>query len=209
METNKYSQSKIYKMTCGDLVYYGSTCEPMLSRRLSVHRCFYRQWIKNKKQYYTVFKLFDIGDPEITLVESVNCSSRDELRARERFHIENNDCVNKNIPTRSSAEYYKTNQRELYDRHAERYREYSRQYYKDHKEQCLSRLKERYENNKDYHKEYYQRHSEKYIEYGRNYRQNKKSTAILNGESITHREIQTEEVGEIRVVETPQETYPL
>ena len=31
---------------------------------------------------------------DIVLLETVNCNSKDELRQRERFYIENNICVN-------------------------------------------------------------------------------------------------------------------
>jgi len=41
----------------------------------------------------------------ITLVEKYRCETKDELHARERYYIENNKCVNKVIPTRTTKEY--------------------------------------------------------------------------------------------------------
>jgi hypothetical protein len=38
------------------------------------------------------------------LVENYPCNSKDELKARERYYIENNDCVNINVPTITTKE---------------------------------------------------------------------------------------------------------
>jgi len=38
-----------------------------------------------------------------------NCKSKDELRARERYYFENNECVNNCIPNRTKQEYREQN----------------------------------------------------------------------------------------------------
>lgn len=100
-----YQNGKIYKITSGELTYIGSTCEPTLARRLSEHVSCYRRWKEGKiKRGTTAFSLIETGQYEITLIELCPCGSRDELRAKERFHIETNICVNKNIPGRTIKE---------------------------------------------------------------------------------------------------------
>jgi hypothetical protein len=100
-----YQKSKIYKLTTPqdeNLVYYGSTTIS-LSRRKSNHKLDY---IKRGNKM-TSSKLFELGvnDVIITLVEEFVCESKEELIKRERFYIENNQCINKNIPGRTKQEY--------------------------------------------------------------------------------------------------------
>jgi len=90
-----YSQGKIYKITADDMTYYGSTIHA-LSRRFSRHK------INNKTSSKIIM---DTGKAIIELVENFPCQSQKELRIRERFWIENNKCVNKQIPNRTKAEY--------------------------------------------------------------------------------------------------------
>lgn len=107
-----YSNSKIYKITsptAAGMVYYGSTKQKYLSSRLSQHISHYNSWTRNRSKYITSFELVKHGDATITLVRSVNVKNKDELKAIERIYIENNECVNKNIPGRTSKEYYEAN----------------------------------------------------------------------------------------------------
>ena len=82
-------------------VYIGSTTKYYLSDRMFNHRDMYE---KHKVGYgqgiYSVFELFKkYGDHNcgIFLLERVNAASKDELHAREGFHIRNTKCVNKII----------------------------------------------------------------------------------------------------------------
>jgi hypothetical protein len=108
-----YGKSKIYKIQKigGDSeIYIGSTTKDYLSQRMDKHRSNYKCWKRGAKKFITSFKLFDlygVENCEIILLESVNCNSNDELRAREGFHIKDNICVNKNIAGRSIKESYK------------------------------------------------------------------------------------------------------
>jgi len=101
-----YSKGKIYKLTTPhdpELVYYGSTVLP-LHKRKSHHK---EDYIK-KNAKITSKQLFDLSvdDVIITLVENVNCNSKEELYQRERFYIENNNCINKQMPGRTKKEWY-------------------------------------------------------------------------------------------------------
>jgi hypothetical protein len=103
-----YQLGKIYRIVCNltGLTYYGSTCEPTLARRLAVHVGNLKYFKRDKtKKYTTSFKILEGGNYTIVLVELFPCDKKMELHQRERFYIEGNVCVNKNIPTRTRAEY--------------------------------------------------------------------------------------------------------
>ena len=127
-----YQNGKIYKLVGGGLTYYGSTCST-LTRRLCGHKTNFKQG-KNT----TSKLLFETGDEvKIFLVEKFPCSDKIELNARERWYIENNECVNKRIPTRTDKEYKEANK--------EKIKEYNKEYIEANK----NKIKEYYEANKD------------------------------------------------------------
>jgi hypothetical protein len=64
------------------------------------------------------------GQYEITLIELYPCSSRDELRARERFHVEQNVCVNKNMPGRGVKESVNVAVKKWRKNHTDDYKAY-------------------------------------------------------------------------------------
>lgn len=98
MRVRDYKKGKIYKLICNTSgkTYYGSTCFE-LHLRLKEHMS-----ISNKSSSYEITKN---NDCEIILVENYPCNNKYELLKRERFYIENNDCVNKNIPTKTELEH--------------------------------------------------------------------------------------------------------
>ena len=110
----KYQFGKIYKIISnhGDKVYIGSTCLPRLCTRLAKHKSNYNCWKNGTSGKTTSYDLFDEYGTEncqIILLETHPCSSKDELKLRERFFIESLNCVNKNIPGRTMKEYYQEN----------------------------------------------------------------------------------------------------
>ena len=84
---NKYNKGKIYKITSPNTedVYYGSTILSLNKRFRTHKKC-------NSK------KIIDAGDAKVELVENYPCESKQELLWRERYYIENFDCVNKMKP---------------------------------------------------------------------------------------------------------------
>ena len=90
------------------LCYIGSTFN-LLSNRLVQHISNYKLFLLGKYAMTTSFLVIDAGDFFISLIESVKCDTKEELKARERYFIQILNCVNKNIPLRTSAEYYKDN----------------------------------------------------------------------------------------------------
>jgi hypothetical protein len=70
--------------------------------------------------------MFESEEYDIILLEKFPCSSKEELKARERYYIETLKSVNRNIPMRTNKEYYQDNK--------EKKAEYDKQYINDHRE---------------------------------------------------------------------------
>ena len=105
-----FSKSKVYKIVCNvtGLVYIGSTIQK-LSKRLSNHRCDYKKYLNNKHSYVSSFKIIENDNNNIFLIEDCPCERKEQLHARERYWIENIQCVNMTIPTRTIKEWYEDN----------------------------------------------------------------------------------------------------
>jgi hypothetical protein len=101
-----------------DLVYYGSTTTS-LQLRLSLHRirpsCSSRQITQCPTAY-------------IELCEEV---SEEEMLVRERWWIENNPCVNEQVPTQTKAEYYLKHKEEMLEK--------SKAYYQANRERLIQK----------------------------------------------------------------------
>ncbi len=122
-----YQNGKIYKIVNDELnlTYFGSTTQD-LKKRLSshYHDINTHKNITSKILFTTELK------PKIYLVEEVKCDNREQLEKRERYYIENFDCVNKILPSQTRNEVEK------------RYR-------KNNLELCRKRSREHNQKNKD------------------------------------------------------------
>ena len=130
-----YKLGKTYKLhTLGndDLIYYGSTIQT-LGARLAGHRRDFKRWKNGKGCHYTSFKLFENENVVITLIENHSCNSKCELEARERFYIENNECVNKFIPTRTKKEHGKTDKMKAFKKE---HHQNNKEKMNQHQKQC-------------------------------------------------------------------------
>jgi molecular chaperone DnaK (HSP70) len=178
MENNKYQKGKIYKIVCDtlNLTYYGSTIEPTVAKRLTKHISVFNSYKKGKANFVTSFKLFENNNYNIFLVENYPSYSKDELHARERFYIENNECVNKNIPCRTIKEYIEANKdklnekfKEYRDNNKDKIKECKKEYREKNKDKIKECKKEHYQNNKDKidekNKEYYEKNKDRIKEY--------------------------------------------
>ena len=149
---------KITDNTCGS-VYYGSTTQT-ISRRMKGHRSQYKAWVGGKGYNCKSFDILKNNDYSCSLVEQVECENKVGLLQRERWWIENNECINKNIPARSREE--RKEQVKEYDQtNKEQIREYNKQYRQQHQEQICERRRQHYQQNKERIKErqteYYQK----------------------------------------------------
>tara|TARA_R110000868_G_scaffold266533_1_gene525722 strand:+ start:4521 stop:5168 length:648 start_codon:yes stop_codon:yes gene_type:complete len=178
-EINRYEHGKIYKLVSPhtDKIYIGSTCKLRLCQRIAQHKYRYKEWLKDNNNYISSFRLFELGDVEIILLESVNCNTKDELLKKERDYVEKfkDIIVNKVIPTRTSKEYRKEHKekikeekKEYHKEHKEEINEKHRQYYKEHKEEIIEKHRQYYEKHKEeikeYDKQYYEKHKEEISE---------------------------------------------
>ena len=152
---NKFYNSKIYKIidNTNDNVYIGSCCSS-LKTRLSKHKCSYEMFLFNNiksfeiiknKDYIKSFDIIKNNDYKIELLEDCDINTKHELFERERFFIENNECLNKNIPDISYKQYYNDNINKI--------DYYQKEYYKKKIEKKYKEAKKYYETNKDKFKE--------------------------------------------------------
>jgi hypothetical protein len=181
-----YNEGFIYKIVCNITgeTYYGSSCEKTPCRRLAKHVDKLKRYKEGKYHYITSFQILERGNYDISMVEAFPCNNRTELHKQERFYIENNDCVNKYIPTRTQKEYYVDNKDKILEQ--------MKNHYEDNKDKILRFQKEYNKANKDkkrqYNKEYREINKDKISKYQKEYHLNKKSNPTCqvdhDGESV-------------------------
>ena len=161
-----YKYGKIYKITSenSNLVYYGSTSEKYLSRRLSHHLAKYKSYLNGKGDYYTSFEVLKCEDYKMELIKNYPSANKTQLTTEESKYIRCNECVNKVIPDRTPKEYDKQyNQdnkkikdeknKQYYQDNIEKVHEKHKQYYKANEEKIKEKNKDYYEANKSKIKE--------------------------------------------------------
>ena len=130
---------KIHKIVdnTNDNVYIGITTQT-LKRRLKNHRYY-----DNKCLSCNIIKN---GDYRIELIEET------DDKTRERYYIENTDCINKKIPGRTRKEWREDNK----EKYKQQNKKDCRKYYEKNKEKIAQ-----------YEKEYYEKNKEKYNDYNK------------------------------------------
>lgn len=121
-----YDKGKIYRLTCGDYFYYGSTITSLL-RRATTHR--YRAKTKSNKLYDY------IRDKEwtIILIKDFPCKTKEELVAEESSYIKkeltNHYCLNERCSvwdiekdTARKKEWYEKNKERILAKQKAKYR---------------------------------------------------------------------------------------
>ncbi len=137
----------IYKLECNETgeVYYGSTTQSF-NKRMTEHKSKCKQWKEGKFHYVTSFQIIDRGNYSYSLIETVECEDKSQLEQRERYYIENNECINKIVVGRTRKEYY--------DDKKEVINEKAKEWYAANKEAILKRQKAYDEANKEAIKAY-------------------------------------------------------
>lgn len=142
-----YENGKIYKIIndVNGMTYYGSTTQP-LSKRMVNHRADY------KRRHNKTYELWgNIEDCKIYLIELCPCDLKIELERRERYYIENNECINKRLPSRSKKEWVDENKEQISLK--------AKEHYIKNKDKLILKAKEYRETNKEQislkKKEYY------------------------------------------------------
>ena len=133
------AEPKIYRLYNErlNLTYYGSTILS-IGKRFNNHKSHAKQNIT-----ITSTQLFQEGD-DVTceVVEYVDCLDKETLHKREKYYIENFDCVNKVIPARTKAEYHQDNKEKRNEKnriYRQDNKEIIKQYYQDNKEKIKER----------------------------------------------------------------------
>jgi len=121
-----YKNGKIYRIVCEEtgLQYIGSTCSTLV-KRLSGHK-------RNKR-----CACKDFINPKIFLIEDYPCDRKDQLLMRERFHMENVDCINMRKPivsNQETTERRRISSLDYYHNNKEKTLEYRKKYREEHVE---------------------------------------------------------------------------
>jgi len=152
-----YQNGKIYKLVSDftDEIYIGST-----TQKLCVRFAEHKRRKHNLASKVASQKLFELGDVKIILIEECPCDNKEQLLKRERHHIENNKCLNIQIPGRTDKEWREVNKNILALK--------NKKWREDNKENQKIKRKIRVESNPDFYKEVskkcYEKHKEKRLE---------------------------------------------
>lgn len=200
---NKYNKSKIYKIIADttDDIYIGSTVEP-LSSRMSKHRCLAKKYSngthKNRCTSYDIINNHPTA--KIILLEEFPCETKEQLRAREQYHIdqhkEGGKLVNKldaYVPIEvgrkkkrqylsENSEYFKELRKQRYVEDPTKEREQQKIYRENNRDKIKIIDKEYREANKEKLKEkarkYIQEHAEERREYQKQYYEKTKANRM-------------------------------
>ena len=157
----------IYKIECTETgeVYYGSTTNRYLCNRMAQHKSAFKRYQNGLHEYMTSFYIIERGNYSHSLIETIECDDKKQLEARERFYIENNECINKIIVGRTGKERYEANKEER--------QEYYKIHYEANKDAIKARVKKYSENNREKvlekHRIYYAANKEHKKEYDKTY----------------------------------------
>ncbi len=190
-----YTKGKIYKLICNETskIYIGSTCQS-LCKRYGDHVAQYKYWKNTNKNYVSSFKLIIDGNCDIVLIENYSCNNKEELHARERYWIEQYDCVNKIIPTRTQHEYRNDNIDKIKEYDNDRYHN-ERKLNNDYQEKIKDYRDKNKEKTQEYNKQYYINNKEKIKKATLNYANNNKDK--IKESNKKYRENNKEKIAEI------------
>lgn len=136
-----------------DLVYYGSSGLPTLDDRMKSHIKNFNNWKKNKDNgYCSSYKVLEKDNYEYDTIEVVYFDTKHDLRQYERPLIEDQICVNKDIPNRTIAEWLKANPNyhaDHYQKNKEQKLKKTADYYQVNKEKILKKAVDYYQKNKE------------------------------------------------------------
>ena len=148
-ETNRYANSKVYKL-CDDegYYYYGSTCMP-LHKRLYDHKRRSKE-VQNRK-VYIIFtnERFIANEIKIILVEEFSLKSKEELLREENKYIEQSLNDQKCLNSLRAVENYeitlekeRAHKKLLYEANKDKLCERIKSYQKSHVEEIKAQKRE-------------------------------------------------------------------
>jgi len=145
-----YQDAMIYtirSLSREDLIYIGSTCQP-LSKRFHGH--------KHSSSRCSSRQIIDLNDSYIELYENFPCDSKNELHKREGEIIRLLDCVNKRVAGRDRKQYLVDNKIKLQNQMKQyclnniiHKQSYDKQYRDDNKIKKQNQMKQYRDDNKN------------------------------------------------------------
>jgi hypothetical protein len=144
-----YKKGKIYKLVSDQTndVYIGSTCQT-LCQRLTDHKSRMKRHEAGKERFTTSQNIVKFDDVKIILIEDFPCERKEQLEAREYYHMKNEpNCCNKVMPTRTKKQYQEDKKdiiKQYTSNLPENKKVYNQSYYEKHKEQMIAKYKEPY-----------------------------------------------------------------
>ena len=167
---NKYNNSMIYTIRSPhtDKFYIGSTTQK-LCKRFTNHKSDYNLYVNNNlKSCITSYKIIELGDSYIELLEEINCDTKTQLEMREGelIRIHKDLCINKIIVGRTKQQYRLDN--------IDKIKQQQWQYNQDNPD----KIKQYRLYNADIIKQYRQDNADKRKQYDKQYYLNKKTPKI-------------------------------
>jgi hypothetical protein len=221
-----YKQAKIYCIKVNTeeeyLPYVGSSCKRLLSQRMNQHRDDYKKWKNGKHNFvssFTLFEKYGVQNCFIELIESFPCNTSDELRKKEREHIEKQKCVNIVKRVIITEEERVEQHKKWYETNKEQIAEKKKEYAQINKEKIAEKKNIYYEANKEQIAEkgkiYQQTHKEEIAERKKEWREaNKeqiaeksKEYAQINKEQIAERKKEYRDEHKEEIAEKKKEKY--
>jgi hypothetical protein len=151
-----YEKGKIYKITCNNETFYGSTIDDL--DKLFIRLVdYYKGKLKNSP-LYILFDKYGYENCKIELVENYPTSTFNNLRNREMDYVLNNNCVNR-IPVELIRKELPVDDSDKEQKKKERVKAW--------------RFRNRDKINET-HRKYIEEHKDKFREYQRNYQKNKR-----------------------------------
>ena len=151
-----WSKGKIYKIISNNPdikeVYYGSTCQRLLSSRMAQHRSAFKRYINGDRiggcSSFDMFDKYGIDQFHIELVEDYPCENGEQLYTRENIYIRGNECINKR-PAITTPEEKKEQKKQYCQDNKEQILKHKKEYYQDNKEEIIKHKKEYYQDKKE------------------------------------------------------------
>jgi hypothetical protein len=152
---NKYEKGKIYKLidnTNGN-IYIGSTTQSLANRK-SQHK---RDTISGRNKCKSKY-IIENGDYVMILIENYPCKSKEELLMRERYYIDNTDCINQ-VRCYISKDERKEYEKEYALKNKDIINEKSKAWYQSNKDKKAEYDKKYREDKKEEKQKYFREHS--------------------------------------------------
>jgi len=131
--SNKYENSKIFKIEGYDLPPFIGTTIISLSQRLAQYRSDYKKYLEKKRPFTTLYKIFDKGnDYKISLIENYPCKDKQDLFMRFLDVCSKMECLNNNNDnnkTMIQQPNLPNKKKPYYILHKEKLRQKTRKYY--------------------------------------------------------------------------------